>query len=67
MKLNVAGETKEYPDGLTVQEWMDYTDVPNQEVALIQLNGRDIEAEKRSVIYLKDGDALQLLYFLGDS
>lgn len=67
MKLNVAGETKEYPDGLTVQEWMDYTDVPNQEVALIQLNGRDIEAEKRSLIHLKDGDALQLLYFLGDS
>ena len=31
MKLNIAGEMKEYPDDMTVQEWMDYTDVPNQE------------------------------------
>ena len=67
MKLNIAGEIKEYPDGMTVQEWMDYTDVPNQEVALIQLNGYDIPIEKRTDIRLKDGDTLQLLYFLGDS
>ena len=67
MKLNIAGEMKEYPDDMTVQEWMDYTDVPNQEVALIQLNEHDIPIEKRTVIHLKDGDTLQLLYFLGDS
>lgn len=67
MKLTAFGETRDWPEGLTLQQWMEAAEVPNQEVALVQLNGRDIPPGERAATRLRDGDRLGLLYFLGDS
>ncbi len=67
MKLTAFGETREWPEGLTLQGWMDAVGVENQEVALVQVNGRDIPPGDRDALLLRDGDRLQILYFLGDS
>ena len=67
MKLTAFGETREWPEDLTLQGWMDAVGVENQEVALVQVNGRDIPPGDRDALLLRDGDRLQILYFLGDS
>lgn len=67
MKITVSGEEREYPNGLNITQWLKCAEIPNQEVALIQVNGKDVLPSKRSTTYLKDGDEVQVLYFLGDS
>jgi len=67
MKLTAFGEVRDYPDRLTVQQWLEMERIENQEVALVQVNGRDVLHGERSAAALRDGDRIQLLYFLGDS
>ena len=40
--ITALGETRDWPGGLTLQGWLDLAGVENQEIALIQVNGRDV-------------------------
>ncbi len=67
MILEFQGEKREYPAGLTVEQWLDAANIPNKEVALVQVNSKDVPPDERAVRLLRDGDRISLLYFLGDS
>lgn len=67
MQLNVSGEVCDCPDGLTVQSWMEYAQIRNPEVALIQVNFKDILRQDWAAVQLNEGDRIDVLYFLGDS
>ena len=67
MILEFRGEKKQYPDNLTVEQWLDFAGIPNKEVALVQVNAKDVSPNKRETHPLSDGDCISLLYFLGDS
>ncbi|AVX21481.1 MULTISPECIES: MoaD/ThiS family protein [Carboxydocella] len=49
-------ETREYPEGTTVGRIVEELGIPEEELALILVNGRDVELEHQ----LTDGDTLSL-------
>ena len=67
MKLLVDGEVKDYPQGISLKEWMELDEVCNPEVAVVYVNDRHILATDMECTTLHEGDRIQLLYFLGDS
>lgn len=67
MLLNSCGVPKNYPDSITLEQWFDIEGVTNPEVALVQINGIDVDRADWKNIVLADGDEISLLYFLGDS
>lgn len=67
MQIQFDGARKNYADGLSVAQWLEAEDIANPEVALIQVNGRDVRPNERETTVLHDGDKVALLYFLGDS
>ena len=67
MRITALGETRDWPGRLPLQGWLDLAGVENQEIALVQVNGRDVPPGDRGKTALREGDRLTLLYFLGDS
>lgn len=49
-------ETRDYPEGKTIREIIEELAIPEEELALILVNGRDAELEQP----LRDGDTLAL-------
>lgn len=67
MKLLVDGVEKDYPQGISLKDWMELDEVRNPEVAVIHVNDKHILEPDRERTMLHEGDRIQLLYFLGDS
>ena len=59
MKITVAGNKKEYEDGITVAELIVKENVENPEYVTVTVND-DFETTK-----LNEGDAVEFLYFMG--
>ena len=59
MKITVAGNKKEYEDGITVAELIVKENVENPEYVTVTVND-DFETIK-----LNEGDAVEFLYFMG--
>ena len=65
MKLNVAGENKEYKEGLTVKELIALENVETPEYVTVSLNDEFVDQGAFESTTLKDGDVVEFIYFMG--
>ena len=65
MKLTVAGEQKEYKEGLTLRELIKIEDVETPIYVTVSLNEEFVEQGGFDTTVLKDGDVVEFLYFMG--
>jgi sulfur carrier protein len=65
MTITVAGEKKEYKDGLTLPELIELEKVDMPEYVTVSINEEFVETEKKATTVLKDGDSVEFLYFMG--
>lgn len=64
MIITVAGEKKEYKDGLTVNELIVLENVETPEYVTVSLNDEFVAKDAFDTA-LKDGDNVEFLYFMG--
>ncbi len=65
MTITVAGEKKEYKDGLTLPELLEAENVEMPEYVTVSINEEFVESDKKESTILKDGDNVEFLYFMG--
>ena len=65
MFITVAGEKKEYKDGLTLPELIAAENVDMPEYVTVSINEEFVETAKKESTVLKDGDVVEFLYFMG--
>lgn len=65
MILIVAGEKKEYADGLKVEELIGIEKVETPQYVTVTVNDEFLPTEERSTRILQDGDIVEFLYFMG--
>ena len=65
MIITVAGEKKEYAEGLTVEGLIEAEKVESPQYVTVTLNDEFLATEDRTSRTLKDGDTVEFLYFMG--
>ena len=65
MIITVAGNKKEYKDGLTVAELIEQEKVETPLYVTVSLNDEFVENDNFATTALKDGDNVEFLYFMG--
>ena len=65
MFIKVAGEKKEYPEGLTVKELIEQEDVETPQYVTVTINDEFIESGAFESTEVKYGDEVEFLYFMG--
>ena len=65
MYITVAGEKKEYQEGLTLPELIEAEQVETPEYVTVSINDEFVATEDREATVLKEGDTVEFLYFMG--
>jgi len=66
MQITVNGERNELNgDKVTLAKLLEIRQVESPEMVAVQLNGEFVDMESYSSIYLKTGDDVEFLYFMG--
>jgi len=65
MKLVVAGNQKEYTDGLTIAQLVELEKVETPIYVTVSLNETFVESRDFAKTTLHDGDTVEFLYFMG--
>lgn len=65
MIISIAGEKKEYAEGITVTELIERENVDNPEYVTVTVNDEFVDREIFSATVLKEGDEVEFLYFMG--
>ena len=65
MIITVAGNKKEYKDGLTIAELIEAEKIDNPLYVTVSLNEEFVESGTFDKTVLKDGDTVEFLYFMG--
>ena len=65
MIITVAGNKKEYKDGLTVAELIEAEKIDNPLYVTVSVNEEFVEGGTFDKAALKDGDSVEFLYFMG--
>lgn len=65
MKIIVAGETKEFKEGLTIAELIELEEVETPQYVTVSLNDEFVESGAFNNTTLSDGDNVEFLYFMG--
>lgn len=65
MKITVGGEKKEYDDGITVARLIELENVETPQYVTVSLNEEFLKSGTFDSTVLKDGDAVEFLYFMG--
>ncbi|MDD5828206.1 MAG: sulfur carrier protein ThiS [Lachnospira sp.] len=65
MTISVAGNKKEYEDGLNIAQLIEQENVENAEYVTVTLNDEFIDRENFGTTVLKEGDVVEFLYFMG--
>ncbi|MBO4457435.1 MAG: sulfur carrier protein ThiS [Butyrivibrio sp.] len=65
MKITVAGEKKEFADGITVSELIELEQVETPQYVTVSVNEEFINAEDFETHKLSEGDEVEFLYFMG--
>ena len=65
MVLTVAGNKKEYEDGITVSKLIEIENVEMPLYVTVSVNEEFIESAAKDTTVLKDGDVVEFLYFMG--
>ena len=64
MKITLNGETKECPEGTTIEKLLDLFKIDKNRVA-VELNLQIVPKKDFSVRMLKDADVLEVVTFVG--
>ena len=65
MTIVVAGERKEYSDGLTVDELIEAEKVETPQYVTVTINDPFLSNAERASRILQEGDVVEFLYFMG--
>ena len=65
MTITVAGNKKEYEEGLTVAALIEKEDVENAAYVTVTLNDDFVEKDNFETTVLQEGDVVEFLYFMG--
>lgn len=65
MIITVAGEKKEYKDGLTLLELIEAEKVETPEYVTVSINDDFVPTQEKENTVIKDGDSIEFLYFMG--
>jgi sulfur carrier protein len=65
MKITVAGQQKEYEEGLTVEQLIAAENVEMPLYVTVTINDDFVATADRETRTLKDGDSVEFLYFMG--
>lgn len=65
MTITVAGEKKEYKEGLTLPELIVAENVETPEYVTVSINDEFVLTEDKESTVLKEGDSVEFLYFMG--
>lgn len=66
MKIKINDKDKIIDSGsLTVKELLKIAEVENPEMVSVQLNGEFVYRDAMDKTHVKDGDAIDFLYFMG--
>lgn len=65
MTISVAGNKKEYEDGLNIAQLIEKENVENAEYVTVTLNDEFIDRENFGTTVLKEGNVVEFLYFMG--
>ncbi len=65
MTIIVAGEKKEYEEGLTLPQLIEAENVEMPEYVTVSINDEFVATEDKEKTVLKDGDNVEFLYFMG--
>lgn len=65
MYITVAGNKKEVRNGMTLSELIEFENVEMPDYVTVSINDEFIDADKKAVTVLKDGDNVEFLYFMG--
>ncbi len=65
MTITVAGNKKEYEDGLKLPVLLEKEDVESPEYVTVTINDEFVKREDFDTTVLKDGDVVEFLYFMG--
>lgn len=65
MIITVAGEKKEFPEGLTISGLIEAEKVEMPEYVTVSVNEEFLQKENFYAHKLHDGDSVEFLYFMG--
>lgn len=65
MTITVAGNKKEYEDGINLPTLIEKEQIDNAEYVTVTINDEFVEREKFPETVIKDGDVVEFLYFMG--
>lgn len=65
MYITVAGNKKEVRNGMTLSELIELENVEMPDYVTVSINDEFIDADKKAVTVLKNGDNVEFLYFMG--
>ena len=65
MTITIAGNKKEYEEGVTVEQLIEKENVENPLYVTVTINDDFVNRGKFGETVLKDGDAVEFLYFMG--
>jgi sulfur carrier protein len=66
MKITVAGEKKEYNDGLTVSKLIELENVETPQYVTVSVNEEFVDSAAFDTTTLKEGDEVEFLYVIRD-
>lgn len=65
MTITVAGNKKEYEDGINLPTLIENEQIDNADYVTVTINDEFVEREKFPETIIKDGDVVEFLYFMG--
>ena len=65
MKITVAGEKKEFAEGLTVAKLIEQENVETPQYVTVSVNEEFIDSDAFETHVLNEGDEVEFLYFMG--
>lgn len=65
MIITVAGNKKEYEEGITLTALIEKEDIENAQYVTVTINDEFVERDNFPVTIIKEGDVIEFLYFMG--
>ncbi len=65
MRLIVAGEKKEFEDGISVARLIELENVETPQYVTVSVNEEFVDSGAFETTVLKEGDEVEFLYFMG--
>lgn len=65
MTFTIAGEKKEYEEGITLKELIEKEQIDNPDYVTVTINDEFIDKDTFADTKINEGDAVEFLYFMG--